>query len=90
MVDLSLTIPWEYSKTHTQTGHTGHTQTPTTFMLFLCWWCKAAAKHPWCFAQLLFWMSYPKVDLLANSIRQAVSPAHLNNNNKAGQSSMHD
>lgn len=31
-------------------------------------------------AQLLFWVTSPKVDWLPNSIRQAVSPAHLRNN----------
>lgn len=42
-----------------------------------------------CFAQLVFWVSSPKVDLPANSFGQAVNPAHLNNN-KSGQPSMHD
>lgn len=101
MVELPLRILWEQCEAHTQTSthtnrsHGPHTNTNNIYVHLEAYTTVVSVlglppAYSRCFGQLVFWVSSPKVDLLVNSIRQAVSPAHLNNNNKSGQPSMHD
>lgn len=84
LLDQHGLIPFQ--NTH---KHGPHTNTDNNRVRSASYATAVFMLYPRCFAQLVFWLSYPKADLLANRIRQAVGPAHLRNNNKSGQSCMH-